>query len=87
MSIFEIAMLVCFGAAWPFSILKSWRSQSNGGKSVLFLSVIFIGYVAGVIHKTLYCCDPVIFLYLLNGGMVLVDILIYFRNHRLQAQH
>lgn len=85
MSLFEITMLVCFGAAWPLSILKSWRSRSNAGKSVLFLGVIFTGYVAGVIHKALYSYDAVIFLYLLNGAMVLADILIYVRNGRLRA--
>ncbi len=85
MSIFEITMLVCFGVAWPFSILKSWRSRSNAGKSVAFLIVILIGYVSGVIHKLLYSRDPVIALYLLNGVMVLTDILIYVRNHRLQS--
>ncbi len=84
MSVFEITMLVCFGVAWPFSILKSWRSRSNGGKSVVFLVVIFVGYVAGVIHKALYSRDPVIVLYMLNGIMVLADILIYVRNHHLE---
>ena len=80
MSIFEILMLICFGAAWPLSILKSWRSRSNSGKSFLFLVVIFVGYVSGAVHKALYSYDPVIFLYVINGAMVLADILIYARN-------
>ena len=46
MSIFEIVMLVCFGAAWPFSIYKSYKAKSNEGKSVLFLFVIALGYIA-----------------------------------------
>ncbi len=80
MSVFEILMLICFGAAWPFSIVKSYRSRAVAGKSILFLVVIFLGYVAGALHKTLYNFDYVIFLYILNGTMVLIDILLYFRN-------
>lgn len=83
LSIFEIIMLVCFGAAWPVSLLKSWRSRTNAGKSVIFLYIIFIGYVAGVLHKLLYHRDAVIALYALNGLMVFADILLYYRNTRL----
>jgi hypothetical protein len=77
---FEILMLVCFGAAWPFSIYRSLTSRAIAGKSVVFLFVVLIGYAAGVLHKLLYRYDFVIFLYALNGCMVLTDILLYFRN-------
>ena len=80
MSPFEILMLVCFGAAWPFSIYKSWRSREVAGKSVVFLFVIFAGYVSGAVHKVFYSFDTVIILYILNGVMVLIDILLYFHN-------
>jgi lipopolysaccharide export LptBFGC system permease protein LptF len=80
MSIFEAIMLLCFGLAWPFSIWKSWKSRQNGGKSVWFLLVVFVGYVAGVIHKLLYSMDPVIALYALNGVMVALDVALYYRN-------
>jgi len=80
MSIFEIVMLICFGAAWPFSIYKSYRSKSNAGKSVLFLYVIGLGYVAGMLHKVFYNFDLVILLYILNGVMVFADIFLYYRN-------
>ncbi len=82
MSIFEVIMLVCFGAAWPFSIYKSYRSRNNSGKSVAFLFVILTGYIAGMLHKVLYNYDIVILLYGLNSVMVSVDILLYFRNRR-----
>ena len=84
MSVFEIIMLLCFGAAWPFSVRKSYRSRSNRGKSLLFLCVIEIGYVAGILHKALYNPDPVIVLYILNLVMVFADIILYFRNRRIQ---
>jgi len=85
MSIFEIIMLLCFGAAWPFSIKKSFTLKKNGSKSITFLIVVFIGYIAGIIHKMLYSMDLVIWLYSINGCMVFIDILIYFRNKKLET--
>ncbi len=80
MSIFEIIMLICFGAAWPVSIMKSWSSKTNNGKSLVFLLIVLIGYVAGILHKIYYLRDGVIILYLVNFAMITIDILIYFRN-------
>lgn len=77
---FEIVMLVCFGAAWPFSIYRSLKSRAIAGKSLVFLVVIVIGYAAGVLHKLIYRFDIVIYLYMLNAAMVLTDIILYLRN-------
>ena len=82
MSVFEIIMLVCFGAAWPFSIYKSYKSRSAAGKSILFLLIVLIGYGSGILHKIYYNFDNVIFLYMLNMLMVGVDIVLYVRNRR-----
>ena len=79
MSPFEIGMLVCFGVAWPVSIYKSVRSQSVEGKSLLFMIVVLIGYVSGVLHKLYYYHDPVVYLYIFNGAMIFIDILLYFK--------
>jgi hypothetical protein len=79
-SIFEIIMLVCFGAAWPFSIYKSYTSRKNTGKSVIFLVIVLVGYMAGALHKIFYNLDFVIYLYILNGMLVIVDIALYYRN-------
>lgn len=84
MSVFEIIMLVCFGAAWPFSIYRSYRSRSTSGKSVAFLFIILIGYISGLVHKVLNNLDLVIVLYGVNAVMVSVDILLYFRNRRFE---
>jgi hypothetical protein len=86
MSIFEIIMLLCFGLAWPFSIYKSWKSRETSGKSVLFLFIVVVGYLAGILHKLLYSRDGVVFLYLLNSLMVSADIALYYRNRQYQAQ-
>ncbi|MDK2903673.1 MAG: hypothetical protein PWQ93_1592, partial [Clostridiales bacterium] len=48
MSIFESIMLLCFGAAWPFSIYKSYKSRSTAGKSLVFSLLLLIGYISGI---------------------------------------
>ncbi len=86
MSIFELAMLFCFGFAWPFSIYKSYKSKTNKGKSIVFLYIVLAGYLAGIMHKIMYSFDLVIILYVTNGLMVLIDILLYCRNARMTAE-
>ena len=85
MSVFEVIMLVCFGAAWPFSIYKSYRSKSNSGKSVTFLFIILLGYISGLVHKVLFNFDMVIILYGINAVMVSTDIILYYRNRRYES--
>jgi len=82
LSFFEALMLICFGAAWPFSIYKSYRSRQNSGKSVFFLGIVLVGYISGIIHKMVYSFDLVIYLYCLNAMMVSTDMVLYFRNRR-----
>ena len=86
MSIFEVIMLLCFGAAWPFSIYKSYTSRSASGKSVGFLIIILIGYVAGILNKLYYSFDFVIYLYVLNFLMVFTDMCLYYRNKKLEQE-
>lgn len=80
MSVFEIAMLVCFGAAWPVSIYKSLKTRAVAGKSFFFLIIVLVGYAAGILHKLIFHYDLVIFLYALNAVMVGLDIALYLRN-------
>ncbi|MFO7636125.1 MAG: hypothetical protein R6W96_02305 [Clostridia bacterium] len=86
MSFFEMAMLLCFGAAWPASIYKSFVSKSTGGKSIQFLFIILTGYAAGITHKALHNLDAVIGLYILNFLFVFTDIILFYRNKRLEKQ-
>jgi hypothetical protein len=86
MSAFEILMLVCFGVSWPVSIIKSYRSRTTKGKSLLFMCLILLGYLAGVTHKLLYSNDFVLVLYIVNALMVAADILLYFRNRAIMRQ-
>lgn len=82
MSPFEIIMLLCFGAAWPFSILKSWKAKSNKGKSLPFLCIVLIGYLSGILHKLFFNYDGVIWIYAMNSLLVSADLSIYLRNYR-----
>jgi phage shock protein PspC (stress-responsive transcriptional regulator) len=86
MSIFETVMLICFGAAWPASIYRSYVSRTTAGKSIVFLVVIFVGYLAGIAHKFTHDLDGVTWLYALNAVMVFADILLYQRNRGLLKQ-
>ena len=82
MKILEAIMLICFGMAWPFSIIKSFKSKSTNGKSIVFLIVLIIGYVAGIINKILYSNDIVLYLYILNLSMVSIDAILWFMNKK-----
>lgn len=73
-------MLVCFGSAWPASIYKSAIAKTAKGKSTAFLFIVLVGYIAGVLHKIFYDPDWVVALYVLNGLMVLVDMVLTIRN-------
>jgi len=85
MSIFEVIMLQCFGAAWPVSIAKSIKTRRTGGKSLVFLLIVIVGYGAGIINKILYSPDFVVWLYALNATMVSIDAGLWIRNRRLEA--
>ena len=84
MGIFEFMMLVCFGASWPFSIVKSIRSRSTKGKSLMFMTLVEFGYIFGIVHKLLYSRNWVIWMYIVLFIVVAIDIALYFRNRRLE---
>ncbi len=83
MSIFEAIMLLCFGAAWPVNIYKSWKTASSVGKSPVFLILLIVGYISGITNKILYHPDIVLYLYVLNLIMISMDFALYFRNKHL----
>lgn len=85
MSIFEAAMLICFGLAWPANIYKTIKSRSTKGKSSAFLVIVLMGYVFGIIHKILYSRDMIMLLYFINFIMVLIDLILYYRNKKYEV--
>ena len=84
--VFEIIMLVCFGCAWPISIIKMIRSKKTGGKSVIFSFVILVGYISGLINKLVVIgkFDIACPFYIFNCAAVAVDIIPWFRNRKLE---
>ena len=89
--IFEIIMIVSFGASWPFNVMRSYKARTAKGKSLSFLCLILFGYVAGIISELInetYMANfgskwYVLFFYVLNFIMVFADLLLYFRNKKL----
>ncbi len=77
---FEIAMLVLFGCSWPNNIIKSLKTKSTKGKSLLFLILIDTGYVCGILAKLLAPTFKwyVLAVYILNFIMVTTDLVLYF---------
>lgn len=76
---FEAGMLVCFGASWPFAVYKTWRTKTSKGKSFAFMGLIFTGYVSGTIYRAWENPNPIVYLYLFNGALVLADIVLSYR--------
>lgn len=77
-------MLICFGAAWPFSIYKSYTSKSVEGKSPYFLLILILGYICGILNKVFYNFDKVFYLYVINLIMVSSDFILYLKNSKLK---
>lgn len=90
----EVIMIVCFGASWPFNVIKSYKARTAKGKSPVFLCLIILGYIAGIASKFLneaYMSAVnekwyVLFFYFLNLFMVSVDLMLYFRNRSLDKK-
>ncbi len=90
----EVIMILCFGASWPFNVIKSYKARTAKGKSPVFLCLIIIGYIAGITSKFLneaYMASInekwyVLFFYFLNLLMVSVDLALYFRNRMLDKR-
>ncbi len=89
--ILEIIMLLCFGASWPLNVIKSYKARTTKGKSLGFLILIIIGYIAGIISKLTNDAYMqafgqkwyVLCFYVLNLLMVSLDVAMYFRNKKL----
>ena len=84
---FEAAMVICFGISWPISVIKSWRSRTAKGKSLLFELLIWLGYVCGISGKIITDNVTYVFaFYVINLIMVSVDICLYMRNKSLDKK-
>ena len=86
-AILETVMLVCFGFSWPLNVLKAYRARTAKGMSLPFILLIIAGYVAGISAKLLtHQLNYVLIAYLLNLAIVLLNVLVFFRNAALDKR-
>lgn len=85
-SLFEIIMLICFGCSWPINVVKAYKARTAKSTSLPFILLIITGYIAGIIAKILnHQINFVLAVYVLNLVIVFFNLLVYFRNKRLDA--
>lgn len=93
--ILEAIMILLFGISWPLSIIKSLKSCTAKGKSVSFAYFIWTGYIFGLARKIMQFSistdhNWVFYLgwifYVINLLTVSIDILLYYRNRRLDQK-
>ncbi|MCI1931516.1 MAG: hypothetical protein LKJ13_07455 [Clostridia bacterium] len=93
----EALMIICFGLSWPISIYRSYISRTAKGKSFFFEVFLWIGYIFGIARKIFeYSSTPHsdlsflfymgLFFYFLNIAEITIDMLLYFRNVKLDRQ-
>lgn len=86
-SIFETVMLLCFGFSWPMNLIKAYNAKTAKGTSLPFILLIIIGYVAGITAKIVTGqTNYVLAAYVLNLAIVLLNLVIYFRNSSLDKK-
>ena len=80
-SVFETIMLVCFGLSWPINVVKAYNARTAKATSLPFILLILIGYIAGITAKIVSDQMNYVFIvYLINLAIVMLNILVYFRN-------
>lgn len=97
-TICEIIMVICFGASWPFNVVRAYKARSTKGTSLPFMSLIGLGYVGGIMNKVFTMClnvsngQPALTwlqwvafaFYIVNITLVSTGIVIYFRNKKIE---
>lgn len=82
--ILESVMLICFGFSWPFTVIKNYKARSAKAMSLPFILLIDSGYVAGILAKIIGGqINYVLIIYFINLIVVSSNIVIYFRNRRI----
>ena len=80
-NILETLMIVSFGISWPLSIVRSYRSRSTKGKSLMFSCFICVGYIC-----LTHTYNLAFWFYFPNVIMVCTDIVLYFRNRAIERK-
>lgn len=82
--VFETIMLICFGMSWPFNIMKSLRSRTARGKSMIFEICVIVGYLCGIAGKFVgNNVSYVVVVYFIDVTMVSIDLALTIRNRHL----
>lgn len=82
--ILEATMLICFGLSWPINTMKAYKARSAKNMSLPFILLIIFGYLAGISAKLLMNqMNYVLAVYFLNLAVVSINLMVYFRNKRL----
>ena len=83
--VLEAGMLVAFGVSWPVDVMKTLRTRRTEGKSLAFMSLVFVGYVLGMSGKLARATSPgeavewITALYVFNAVIIAVDIAVTVR--------
>jgi hypothetical protein len=82
--ILEGGMIFCFGISWPFSIHRTWKAKKVEGKSLVFLIVVFVGYLFGMASKFAKAAggqplETITLFYGINSMLVAIDLALYLR--------
>ena len=87
----EAMTIFCFGLSWPISIRKSLVSRTAKGKSLFFEIFLLIGYACVIALKVIQTVEGSsgflfylsFFFYVLNFIEISIDVMLYFRNKKL----
>ena len=87
----EIMMLIIFGCSWPANIMKSIKSRTTLGKSLLFEIMVVIGYCFGLVAKLIIYSrtgelQTSFWFYVVDILLVSTDICLFFRNLGIDKQ-
>ena len=86
-AIFETIMLVCFGLSWPINVVKAYKAGTTKGTSLPFILLIITGYLAGITAKIVNGqLNYVFIVYIINLVIVMLNIVVYFRNYYLDKK-
>lgn len=96
-TVFEIVMVLCFGASWPFNIIRAYKARTAKGTSLPFTLLIGTGYVGGILSKIFAAANAgagywtwlrvlAFVFYFINLAMIVTALVIYFRNKKLDEK-
>jgi hypothetical protein len=85
--IFEVLMLLCFGASWPVAVVKAFKARTAKGASLPAVLLILTGYAMGIVNKFVNGqITYVLAFYFFNFTIVSLYCVLLVRNIRLDQK-